>query len=286
MLRKTVFAVIIFLLFVQSAFAGDVSGSRDHPLFRRPSGYAVIAYSAKDGGMAVPGENGNLFLSGRMTDIYYRAERQPLSSSALTQRFLLALRKAGGEVLFQENPALGGARAVGRLIRPGRDVWVTQDVLSLREYRLTVLETPNNRTNLLPIPVSCDLFETEAQVLDLLHRLDKIGYLDFSVGFASGSSDLPKEVQLDLEKIVLLMGKDSSLSFSVSAYADSGMRPADERRLSLNRRTAFLEALVRLNADASRLTAEPSGEGKDGGNDAPHGVVRLTSVGPIRSAAR
>jgi outer membrane protein OmpA-like peptidoglycan-associated protein len=281
--RKAVLAVV-FLLFLPRPAEPDVRGSRDHPLFKRPAGYVIANYFQGDRAAVLPLENGSVSLSGRQTEILYRTKGTPLSASALGHRFLTSLQSAGGEILFQESPALGGRRAVGRFIRPGRDVWVMQEVLSLREYRLTVLEEGGKRPSLPVYPVPAETLDREAQVLDLLYSLERTGRLEFPVKFPSRSSVPLKGYERDFEKFALLMEKDPSMTFRVEAYADPGLKPAEERALLRERAAALLDLLADRGADRSRLTTEAAAPDSAVSRSAPpRGVVRLTLVEPAGS---
>jgi hypothetical protein len=275
MLRRILFAASGIVLYAASAFAlSDVRGSRDHALFPRPAGYRIVSYSSEERSVELPVQGEVLLFSGRSIDILYKTEDRPLSRAALGERFLSFLKKAGGEVVFQENPALGGRVIVGRLRRPGRDVQVMQDVVSLRAFRLLIAESPQDRV--FPSPLSAvpdPAWETEAGVLDLLHLVDRTGRLDFSVKFARGSSVPLKGYETDFKKCVLLMEKDPSLKFRLSTWTDAGMKPAEQRIQFGARTAALVDTLTRMGADAERLAADPS---QNAG--VPQGVVRLTVV--------
>ncbi len=257
----------------------DAARSRDHPLFRRPSGYRIVSYTTGDGSLVVPVPDGALPLSGLQTYRLYRTEGQPLSASALGQRFLSSLRRAGGTVEFKENPALGGRRVVGRLLRDGRDVWVMQDVLSLREYLLVVLETRNNRTPLPPALVPDGAYELEAQVLDMLHLLERTGRLELPANFTKGTAVLSKGYQPGFQKFVLLMEKDPSLKFRLETYAEPNMKPADQRLLLRERALTLLETLADMGADKRRFSTAPGDATKE--TAVPRGIVRLSAVDSV-----
>ena len=284
MFRKLVSALAAFLAFLAAltAWPALAAPAKDHPLFRRPCGYAIAGYSRTERALTLPLAEGSITLSGPATEVFYRTKaRVPLSTSELGQRFLASLRKAGGEAVFVEDPALGGRRAVGKLVRPGRDVWVAQEVTSPREYSLTWVEVPNKLMAAAPPPVSNDLYEndlyeTEAQVLDLLHVVDRLGVLDFPVRFASGASVPAKGYEKNFKKFAMLMEKDPSLRFHIAVYPDSGMKPAEQRLLLRERAAVLFNALTNLGADAKRLTTEvPEGTELP---SAPRGFVRLTSI--------
>jgi hypothetical protein len=279
--RKVALAAVFFLCLSFPA-ESDVKGSRDHPFFKRPAGYRIIGYFQGDRAAVLPLGNGSVSLSGRQTEILYRADGSPLSASALGHRFLTSLLGAGGEVLFRESPALGGRRAVGRFVRPGRDVWVTQEILSLREYRLTVFEEGGKRAPLPKYPVPAESLDKEAQVLDLLYSLERAGKLEFPVKFPSRSSVPQKGYEKDFEKFALLMEKDPSMRFFVETYTDPGLKPAEQRILLRERAAALLDLLTDRGADRSRLTTEPGqpSENAPAENNPPRGAVRLTLVKP------
>ena len=184
--------------------------------------------------------------------------------------------------MYMENPGMGGRTIVGRLIREGRDVWVIQEAVSLREYHLSVLETPVDRVYNIPaaIPIND---ETEAQVLDLLHTVDRTGRLELPARFPHGSSVLSKGYETDFNKLVMLMDKAPSLNFRIETYTDADLKPAVQRTLLRGRLAGLADALIGMGADKGRLTTEPpSVEAAT----VPQNVVRLTvvySVDPVNS---
>ncbi len=276
MLRRFALALVALIICAVSAGAlSDVAGSGDHPLFRRPAGYRIVSYSRGNRSVTLALGNEIVALYGKQTDILYKTEGKPLSPAELNDRFTAALGKAGAEILSGENPLLGGRRVVGRLTRPGRNVWVMQDVLSLREYRLVVMETPNNLRSLSSIPVSHDIYETEAQVLDLLHLAERTGRLELPVTFVSGTNILQKGFEPGFQKIVMLMEKDPSLLFRVKAGADAGIKPIEARIQLRNRAIALVDELVRMGADPGRLTAAT---GNNEEPPVPSGVAHLVAV--------
>jgi hypothetical protein len=259
------------------SFAYDTWGSRDHPLFRRPYGYDIADYVVSDGVLRIFGNPA--FLSGKMTEIIYYTQGRPLSPSELALRFTASLQKAGGEVLFREEPGLGGRYVAGKLSYPRRDLWVIQESTSLREYRLTLLETETSKGASRPLPAVDD--EAEAQVLDLLHTVDRTGVLEFPARFASGSSTLSKGYEAGFKKVVMLMEKDSSLKFRVSTYTDSDLKPSEQRVLLRERGAKLVDTLASMGADKGRLAIDQSV-----GETAGRGVVRLTSVDSVDPPAQ
>jgi outer membrane protein OmpA-like peptidoglycan-associated protein len=278
MFRKVVLSIAAMIMIgcASSSFAYDTWGSRDHPLFRRPYGYDIADYVVRDGVLRIAGNPA--FLSGKVTEITYYTQGRPLSPSELMLRFTASLQKAGGEILFQEEPGLGGRYAAGKLSRPNRDVWVVQESTALREYRLTFLETSKGASRPLPAAVN---HETEAQVLDLLHTVDRTGVLEFPARFASNSSALATGYEAGFKKIVMLMEKDSSLQFRVSTYTDSDLKPSEQRALLRERGAKLVDTLVNMGADKGRLTIDLSAD-----ETASRGVVRLTSVDSVDSSTQ
>ncbi|MDR1622869.1 MAG: hypothetical protein LBS00_10890 [Synergistaceae bacterium] len=281
MFRKVALLTIVMVLCVSSGSAYDTWGSRDHPLFHRPSGYDIAGYEVSDGVLTISGHSA--FLSGKMTEITYYARGGPLLPSQLALRFIASLQKAGGEIVFREEPSLGGRYVAGRLARPGRDVWVVQESTSLREYRLTILETSNPETSKGASPaVSPAADETEAQVLDLLRTVDRTGVLELPARFAAESSALSKGYEAGFKKVVMLMEKDSSLKFRVSTYTDSNLKPSEQRALLRDRARKLVDTLVSMGADKGRLAMDLS-TGETANSAAAPGVVRLTSVDSVDS---
>ncbi|MDR1873937.1 MAG: hypothetical protein LBQ90_02835 [Synergistaceae bacterium] len=294
MLRRIFIATAGIVLYAAAAFAlSDVRGSRDHALFPRPAGYRIVSYSSGERSTELPRGKDFDFLpldgqtSGRHVDILYKTEGRPLSRSALGARFLSALKKAGGEVVFQENSALGGSVIVGRLRRPGRDVRIMQDAGGGRIFRLLIVESPQGSAAPPPVvAVSDPTWETEAQVLDLLHLVDRSGRLEFPVKFAPGSSVPLKGYEANFQKCVLLLEKDPALRFRVSTWADAGMKPADQKAQLSSRTAALIDAMTRMGAAPGRLTAgnsqsQSQSRPQSQEESVPAGIVRLTVVDSI-----
>ncbi|MDR1977628.1 MAG: hypothetical protein LBQ42_02730 [Synergistaceae bacterium] len=279
MFRRVALLTFAVVWCASSGFAYDTWGSRDHPLFPRPYGYDIADYAERDDSLRILGHPA--FMRGKMTEIVYYAQGQPLSPSELGVRFIASLRRAGGEIVFREEPGLGGRYVAGKFAHPGRDVWVVQEAVSLREFRLTFLETPNGAPAPHSYPAVTD-DETEAQVLDLLHAVDRSGSLEFPARFASGSSALSKGYEPGFKKVVKLMEKDPSLKFRVSTYIDSDLTPAQQRTLLRDRAAKLVDTLVGMGADKGRLAMDlATGEAA---TPVSRGVVRLTSVDSVEPA--
>lgn len=259
----------ILLLHVYSA----ESAGRDHPLFPRPSGYSLVERTAGEGAMVIPTERGDQVLNGARIDIFYQTgSSRPLSSQALGMRFLNALIRAGGHVVFSENPGLGGSRSIGKLVRNGRDVWVMQEVTSRRTYTLSVLETSNRRVNLQSPPFRDEVSERDAQVLDLLWSVERTGIVEFPLTFPQGETTPQRGFEQNMEKMARLMEKDPALKFLVLTYADTHLQPLPQRT-QLRERTAFvIGALAAQGVDSARLAMF------EGEETVPRGSVRFISV--------
>jgi hypothetical protein len=266
-------------IFCATAFAlSDVRGSRDHVLFPRPAGYKIISYKSGNGSSEIPIPGNTLLLSGRQTEILYKTEGRPLSPSALTERFLSALQKAGGEVIFLENPSLGGRRVLGRLPRAGRNVWVMQDSLSLRLFRLLLLDSASGGNLPISREVSPDIrWEEEAQALDLLHIVDRTGRVELPVKFAAGQTVPLTGYESDFRKFVALTKKDPDLNFRVEVWTDPGVAPVVQRTQATQRTAAVIDILTRMGVETGRLTP---GGAKDEPT-VPVGFVRLTVGAPL-----
>ncbi|GHS85275.1 hypothetical protein AGMMS49957_01010 [Synergistales bacterium] len=284
--RKTVSVILLVVLslFALPASAGAVStaGARDHPLFKRPNGYRIVDYFSGDRAVTVSLENRDVNLSGRLTEIFYYTKSKPLSASALGHRFLAALRDAGGEVVFEENLSLGGRRVVGKLNRAGREVWVAQDVTGLREYKLSVIETRNPGNGLTSRDIPVRELEIEAEVLELLYTVDRVGKLEFPAKFKG--SVLQSGYESDFKKFAMLLDKDASLVFRVDTYTNPTLKPAEQRPLLRERTGTLIEAMVKCGADRARLKdGTESGLGvpqEDVPKETPPSGVRLTLIKP------
>jgi outer membrane protein OmpA-like peptidoglycan-associated protein len=152
---------------------------------------------------------------------------------------------------------------------------VTQEVTSSREYRLSFLDVPKRQSVVSPLPVLDN--EKEAQVLDLLRTVERVGRLEFAARFAPGSNTLLAGYQENFSKVAMLMEKDPSLKFRIATYTDSNLRPADQRTLLRDRGRALFDALTTLGSDGNRLEVDLS-FGDASSAAVPQGVVRLTSV--------
>jgi hypothetical protein len=195
---------------------------------------------------------------------------------------LAALSSAGGEVVFEENLSLGGRRIVGKIHREGREIWVTQDVTGLREYKLSLLEVKNAGKGVASRGIPARELEIEAEVLELLYTVDRTGKLEFPAKFKG--SVLQKGYENDFKKFAMLLDKDASLVFRVDTYTDSALKPAEQRPLLRERTAALIEAMVASGADVARLKdGTESGPGaplEDAGRETPPRGVRLTLVKP------
>lgn len=238
-----VLAVLIILLFTSYCPAQDITGSKDHPMFNRLSGFYITDYSMEDfGSHLFYDENDNeVEVEGKKTFIKYESEEE-VGALKIIRNFSNAIKKIGGKALESS-----GNRVYLKIKQDNKETWAEVFAGDF-DYDLTIIEKGE--------------VEQEITANAILKELNETGKAILYINFDSGKSTIKKESMPVVEQIIEMMKQVSDINISVEGHTDSDGSNESNLKLSEQRSKAVLDAIVKGGIDKSRLTSAGFGEEK------------------------
>jgi len=247
------------LLALGFAFAGpalaqeDADGSKDHPLLNRMANYFIFEYQARDfdsDSFEVRGAE-PVVVEGKKTFIEYRIrdEAEPPSALAVMRNHQAALKRLGGQVLFEDTDG-NYAKTTIKVERDGKEVWAGVVVgENGGYYRLTIVERKGMKQEVVA--------DAAAWGADIA----KTGHVAvYGILFDTDKAEVKPESAPALAEIARLLAADPALKLFVVGHTDAAGDLAHNMKLSHDRAAAVAAALVaKHGVAASRLFAQGAG---------------------------
>jgi len=235
--------VIMILLFTSYCTAQDISGSKDHPMFNRISGFYISDYVAEDFGTHEFYYENDQYVNveGKKTYIYYECdcEDAPLK---IIRNFSNAAKKIGGKSFeYTDHTATIFVKEGNK--ETWVEVWATPET-----YSLTIIEKGE--------------VEQEITANAILKELNETGKAILYINFDSGKSTIKKESLPVVEQIIEMMNLAGDILISVEGHTDSDGSNEANLKLSDARAKAVVDAIVKGGINKSRLTSKGFGEEK------------------------
>lgn len=275
--------VALALLVSVSVSAGDLPGSKDHPMVSRYEGSEIVKYDQrafeayplivgkidKRGGRAVHPDSYRA-LEGKMTRVAYRVPEQR-SVLEVQRNYESALKSAGFEILFAcENELCGGRTGrefneaatpkdmavtmgfhekdqrylAARLARAEGDVYVS--LYTVRAYSIGGANKDRVFSNLVVVevqPMQDNMVKVDADAM--AKGLDAEGHVAlYEIYFDTNKAELKPESGAALAEIATLLKRQASLRILVVGHTDNAGELAYNQSLSERRARSVVEALV------------------------------------------
>jgi outer membrane protein OmpA-like peptidoglycan-associated protein len=252
-LRLTVYNVIVGLslsLCITPAFAQDVEGSRDHPLFTRLPDYYIDSYEEKefdahDG--FVDNDGSYKTVEGRKFHINYHFKEgtKYLSDAQIKGNYREAFKKIGGVVHYEDSYNLHMSLEKG-----GKVTWVQVHPWNGGQgIELYIVEE-----KVMEQYVVADA-DALAKEISLTGKVAVYG-----IHFDTGKAVVKSDSKPALEEIAKLLKKDTGLKIYVVGHTDSVGRFDSNMSLSMSRAEAVVRVLAKqYGIEASRLKAHGVG---------------------------
>jgi OmpA-OmpF porin, OOP family len=259
--------LVLFLLLSPLPAQEDEAGCKDHPLFTRMAGFYID--SCENAEFAAheftSGEDKTVSVEGKKTQIRYIVKEgaRSVSSLQVLRNYLNAIRKAGGAVVWTEEP-LG--RGTARLTAGGAETWVAIRAFDEGEgCELVVIEKQT--------------MAQEVSAAEMLDALNRDGRIALSIQFDTGRSTIKPESLAIIEQMTALLQGNPALNVSVEGHTDSVGSAAANQALSESRAKAVVAALVERGIAAGRMTSAGFGPSKPvAGNDTDEGRAKNRRV--------
>jgi len=202
-MKTTMFVfVVIIILFTSYCPAQDVSGSKDHPMFNRISGFSIKEYTVEEFGthtFALDGESESI-VEGTKTTIYYECncEEAPLK---IVRNYTNAIKNIGGRIYEPYSN-----RGYMFLKQGNKETWA-EVYASDYYYDLTIVERGE--------------VKQEITANAILKELNETGKAILYINFDSGKSTIKKESLPIINQIVEMMNLAKDIKLSIEGHTDS-----------------------------------------------------------------
>ncbi|MCU0460993.1 MAG: OmpA family protein [Bacteroidales bacterium] len=213
----------------------DAEGSKDPVLFTRMPGYYIsrcddIQFDRFEftvgPGKTQAVEGHSLFY------IYWIKENaQPASPLQITRNYTNAIKNIGGQLVYQFED--GGAQyVILKLVKGGKETWAQMEAVT-NSYTLNIIEKE---------AMSQDVVADASSMANSIRESGKVAV--YGIYFDTGKSVLKPESQPTLEQISKLLKEDANLKLYVVGHTDNtGVFDANIK-LSMERATSVVNALV------------------------------------------
>jgi outer membrane protein OmpA-like peptidoglycan-associated protein len=238
-----VLAIAMTVAFTTYCPAQDVEGSKDHPMFTRLSDFYITDYSVEDFGSHIfyDENNNEVEVEGEKTFIKYECDRE-VGALKIIRNFSNAIKKIGGKAYESDKN-----RVYLSLKQGNQETWA-EVFAGESDYDLTIIEKAE--------------VEQEITANAILKELNETGKAILYINFDTGKATIKKESLPIIEQIVAMMKQALDIKLSIEGHTDGDGSNEANQKLSEQRATAVVDAIVKGNIDKSRLTSAGFGEEK------------------------
>jgi OmpA-OmpF porin, OOP family len=236
---KNVMAMILSLFFVLAGFVStaagqeqDKKGSKDHPLITRMPDFYISDYKDVDFGSQryITADRKPVDVEGHKYYIEYRLKKGAALPGELKIRRNIqdALKRIGGEVLFDEN---FNRVSTIKVQKGGKETWV--EVRSGDNYyRLNIVEKEIMKQ------------EVVANAEAMGNDINTTGHVSiYGIYFDTGKSEIKPESDAAISEIAKLLKNDGALKLYVVGHTDNVGSFESNMKLSKDRAEAVTKAL-------------------------------------------
>lgn len=252
MIRRMVFNIAMAAALFP-VFAEDEAGCKDHPLFNRMPHTSISECSSNYGQAELYMEDGaTVTKEGTKTVLRYDYSNESESTTApsffqIVKNYENAVTKKGGKKVYYYDDD----EATLFVNSSGKDVWI--DIVCAKRiggdegsYQLTILEIENMKQDI------------EANTI--LDSLNKNGYIALYINFETGKSVIKKESESIVNEIVSLLKSNPDLKVSIEGHTDDVGKPEANMKLSNDRASAVVNAVISGGIDKARLSSKGWGQ--------------------------
>jgi outer membrane protein OmpA-like peptidoglycan-associated protein len=118
-----------------------------------------------------------------------------------------------------------------------------------------VLETYNDGEEYSMLLVQREQPQTNVEAESILNEITSKGTLTLYISFPSGESLLPTSSYPTIDEIVKMLKKDTNIRLNIEGHTDNVGDPNANKRLSLDRATSVMNAIVARGISKTRLNA-------------------------------
>lgn len=261
------------LLVSTGAFAQeekDIEGGQDHPLVSRMPGFYLSAYQVKDFDSYDPGtlSGPDAKWEGKVTTLKYaiKTGAKNVSMVQIERNYENAVKKLGGKVLASSE------RTLDTKIQKGGGVTYVHAAAfnDGTSYELVIVESK---------AMEQEVTTDAAALSQAINATGKAAV--YGIYFDTGKAEVKAESAPALKEIEKLLKQNPNLSLYVVGHTDNDGKPEANLRLSTDRASAVVKALVGGGVAAARLKSAgvgpycPAAENKSADGKAKNRRVEL-----------
>ena len=250
-MRQTVLCATVLVLMGAGAARAqekDLEGSHDHPLVTRMPGYFISSYEAKefDSIDSAYTTGADARWEGKTTRIGYTLQPggRQISMTQIARNYEAAAKKVGGKILYSE------ARITcAKIEKAGTKTYLQVEAFNEgANYQVIIVETRAMEQ------------EVVADAAALKQGLSAEGKVAlYGVYFDTGKAVVKPESDPTLAQVVKLLQQSRELKLFVVGHTDGTGTLEANVKLSADRATAVVAALVSRGIDPARLKASGVG---------------------------
>ena len=235
-MKKLIYSFLLMLVISAPLLSQtDAENSKDPALFSRMPGFYIYRYDdiqfdrfefQTGSGKTQPVEGHSLYL-----DYWLKDNVQQPSGLQIVRNYTNAIKKIGGQVVYEWEDG-GSQNAVMKVTKDKRETWV--QVYAVGEnYHINIIEKE---------AMAQDVVADATSMAASIKETGKVAV--YGIYFDTGKSTLKSESQPTLEQIAKLLKADPSLKLYVVGHTDNAGQFDANMKLSMDRATAVVNALV------------------------------------------
>ena len=232
----------------------DAEGCKDHPLLTRMSGFHIGSCETRDFDVfdfpienSTDGERKIESVEGKKYYLYYNYSKD---DKIITSR----------QILKNFETALNGIKAtVYKVIEPGNSYSFVCGVLKKGKMETWVHVTASDNEYEVYI-VEKEVMKQEIQATDIYRELNETGFIALDIHFDTGKSTIKAESQPIIDELYQMLNSDQNLKVSIEGHTDNTGNADANKKLSIARAQAVMDALVKKGIAKTRLTSTGFGQ--------------------------
>ncbi|HUI30327.1 MAG TPA: OmpA family protein [Candidatus Acidoferrales bacterium] len=252
-MKKLMFIAVLSLFgFIPSYAQQDAEGCKDHPLLSRLPGFSIEECKRSyDQAEFYDAQGEPVQYEGNLTVIKYNnvgSPSDPPSMFQILRNYENAIKKIGGTKVFNDN-------ITGCFV-------FKKDSL---EYKIKVCcyGTYSDHDIVYELDVlEMAAMKQEIVANDILEALNNNGHIALNILFDTGKSTIKPESQSIVDEIYKTLNENPGLKVSIEGHTDNVGDPALNKKLSEDRASAVMNALIAKGIDKSRLLSAGWGDTK------------------------
>ena len=246
-MNKLIISLSMVFISLSSLIAQDLEGSKDPVLFNRMPGYHIYRYDDVefDKYEFKVSDSKTQIVEGHHLFIMYDVNSNVQAPSPLQigRNYINAVKKIGGQLVYEyQDP---GEDVVLKVIKSGMEIWAYVSANGSGTYGIHLIEKH---------AMNQDIVADANSMASSIRESGKIAL--YGIYFDTGKSILKPESTPTLQEISKLIKADPNLKLYVVGHTDNTGSLEPNMKLSWDRATAVVNALVTQYAvTATRLTA-------------------------------